>query len=79
MHCAWVYILTNNRHTVLYVGVTNNPSTRLWEHMSKQNPKCFTARYNIDKLIYYEGFSSTLEAIGKKKFIKENQENAKGR
>lgn len=70
MHCAWVYILTNNRRTVLYVGVTNNLATRLWEHKSRQNPKCFTARYNIDKLIYYECFGSIVEAIAREKFIK---------
>ena len=70
MHCAWVYILTNNRHTVLYVGVTNNLATRLWEHKSKQNPTSFTARYNIAKLIYYEGFTSIMDAIAREKFIK---------
>ena len=70
MHCAWVYILTNNRNTVLYVGVTSNLSTRLWEHRTKQNPASFTARYNIDKLIYYEGFTSIVDAIAREKFIK---------
>ena len=70
MHCAWVYILTNSRQTVLYVGVTNNLATRLWEHRTKQNPTCFTARYNIHKLIYYEGLDSIVEAIAREKFIK---------
>ena len=70
MHCAWVYILTNSRHTVLYVGVTNNLATRLWEHRTKQNPTCFTARYHIHKLIYYEGLDSIVEAIAREKFIK---------
>ena len=70
MHCAWVYILTNNRHTVLYVGVTNNLATRLWEHKSKQNPTSFTARYNIDKLIHYEAFTSIVEAISREKIVK---------
>jgi putative endonuclease len=70
MHCAWVYIITNNRHTVLYVGVTNKLATRLWEHRTKQNPTCFTARYNIHKLIYYEGLDSIVEAIAREKFIK---------
>ena len=70
MHCAWVYFLTNKRHTVLYVGVTNNLATRLWEHRSKQNPKCFTARYDIDKLVYYEAFTVIMEAIAREKIIK---------
>jgi len=70
MHCAWVYVLTNKRNAVLYVGVTNNLATRLWEHKTKQNPKCFTARYNIDKLVYYEGFTTIVDAIAREKFIK---------
>ena len=70
MHCAWVYFLTNKRHTILYVGVTNNLATRLWEHRSKKNPKCFTARYNIDKLVYYEAFTVIVEAIAREKIIK---------
>ena len=68
MHCAWVYILTNSRHTVLYVGVTNNLATRLWEHRTKQNPTCFTARYHIHKLTVKA--STIVEAIACEKFIK---------
>ena len=70
MHCAWVYILTNNRNTVLYVGVTSNLATRLWEHRTRQNRTSFTARYEVHKLIYYEGFNSIAEAIAREKFIK---------
>jgi putative endonuclease len=70
MHCAWVYILSNSRHTVLYVGVTNDLRTRFWEHCSKQDPKSFTARYSINKLVYFEGFESIVEAIVREKFIK---------
>ena len=70
MRCAWIYILANNRHTVLYVGVTNNLATRLWEHTSRLDKNSFTARYNVSKLIYYEGFTSIVEAIAREKFIK---------
>jgi putative endonuclease len=70
MHCAWVYILTNSRHTVLYIGVPANMASRLWEHKTKQDPKSFTAKYNVDKLIYYEGFNTISEAIIREKFIK---------
>jgi putative endonuclease len=69
-HRYWVYILTNHRHTTLYVGVTNNLSTRLYEHRTKQNPKSFTARYNICKLVYYEGFDVITTAIAREKYMK---------
>jgi len=70
MHRVWVYILTNNRHTVLYVGFTNDLARRLWEPRTKRRPKCFTARYEVHKLIYYEGFNSIAEAIAREKSIK---------
>lgn len=67
---AWVYILTNKNHTTLYVGMTNNLEARVWEHKIKYDPKSFTAHYNIDRLIYYEGFDSIVAAIAREKYIK---------
>jgi len=67
---SWIYILTNQHNTTLYVGVTTNLRTRLWEHRTKRDPKSFTARYNLYKLVYYEGFDSVLDAIDREKFIK---------
>jgi putative endonuclease len=52
------------------VGVTTDLPTRLWEHRTKRNPKCFTARYNIYKLIYYEAFELLTDAIEREKVIK---------
>lgn len=70
MSSAWIYILTNQHNTTLYVGVTNNLRTRLWEHRTKRNAGSFTSRYNLNKLVYYEGFDLILEAINREKFIK---------
>jgi putative endonuclease len=70
MHSAWVYILTSEQHSVLYVGVTTAIATRLWEHKTKMDPKSFSARYNISKLVYIEGFETLVEAIRREKFIK---------
>ena len=59
----YVYILTNKAKTVLYTGVTNNLKRRLQEHNEKLNPNCFTAKYNLNYLIYYEkqaGFNKQL-------------------
>ena len=67
---AWVYILTNKTNTSLYVGFTTDLSTRLWEHRTKQFPDSFTARYNICKLIFYQGFHSVESAEAKEKYIK---------
>jgi putative endonuclease len=66
---AYVYILTNKNNTVLYTGVTNNLTRRLLEHKHKVN-KCFTSRYNVYKLVYYETHSNIRDAIYREKKIK---------
>ena len=70
LNSAWVYFLTNNNNTTLYTGVTTELSTRLWEHKTSKDPKSFTARYNLSKLVFYKGFQSIREAIRYEKYIK---------
>ena len=66
----YVYILTNKAKTVLYTGVTNNLKRRLQEHNEKLNPKSFTAKYNLNYLIYYEKYGWIQQAIAREKEIK---------
>ena len=67
----YVYILTNKNKTVLYTGVTNDIRRRLKEHREKKNPKSFTARYNVEFLVYYEHFGWIQLAIAREKEIKD--------
>jgi putative endonuclease len=67
---GFVYIITNKHHTTLYVGVTSNLYTRSVEHREKLFPKSFTAKYNLDKLVYYEVFDSIVTAIKREKQLK---------
>jgi putative endonuclease len=67
---AFVYILTNKIHTVLYTGVTKNLKRRVLEHRTAQNPKAFTARYNCFKLVYFEFYPRVEEAIHREKQLK---------
>ncbi|QQR83100.1 GIY-YIG nuclease family protein [Candidatus Peregrinibacteria bacterium] len=67
---AFVYILANKWHTVLYVGVTNNLGRRLHEHKNKMNSGSFSARYNVDQLIYFEQSNDMEAAIEREKEIK---------
>jgi len=66
----YVYILTNRRHTVLYTGVTNNIWQRQFYHQTKVSSTGFTARYNVDCLVYYETFTNIRTAIAREKQIK---------
>jgi putative endonuclease len=67
---AWVYIMTNQSHSVLYAGFTTDLKTRVWEHSTKRNPASFTARYSVNKLVYYQGFLSVSEAESAEGYIK---------
>jgi putative endonuclease len=62
--------MTNKNHTTLYTGVTSKLKKRVFEHRNHRYPKSFTARYNLHKLVYYEGFCSIQEAIVREKQIK---------
>lgn len=66
----FVYMLTNSTNVALYTGVTNDLERRLWEHRNHADPKSFTARYHITKLVYYEQTSDVEVAIAREKQIK---------
>ena len=70
MNKFYIYILTNHpRHTVLYVGFTDNLERRIYKHKNKIF-KGFTAQYNCDKLVYFEEFSDKEEALLREKQLK---------
>jgi putative endonuclease len=60
--------MTNQHHTVMYTGVTNNLHRRVFEHCSGQSS--FTAKYRVTKLVYYEIISDINAAIAREKQIK---------
>ena len=64
-----VYIMSNARHTVLYVGVTNDLSRRVAEHKSSLI-KGFTQRYHATELVYFETCGRIDDAIAREKQLK---------
>jgi len=69
MHEYFVYILSNELNTVLYIGVTNNLIRRIYEHKNKLK-ECFTKKYNCTKLVYFEETNSIHTAIEREKQLK---------
>ncbi|WP_406825167.1 GIY-YIG nuclease family protein [Pedobacter sp. KACC 23697] len=67
---GYVYILTNFKHTVLYIGVTSELYFRIKEHKDKCYPNSFSARYNCNLLVFFEQFDSIEEAIIREKQLK---------
>lgn len=61
--------MTNKNNTVIYTGVTSNLTKRVYQHKSKFY-KGFTARYNCDKLVYFEEFDHISKAMAREKQIK---------
>jgi len=59
----------NKRNTVIYAGVTSNLQKRVYEHREKLIED-FTAKYNINKLVYYEVADNIESAIAREKQIK---------
>jgi len=64
-----VYILTNSRRTVLYVGVTNNLVRRVLQHRTGTGSR-FAHRYQADRLVHVEFFADARIAIAREKQLK---------
>jgi putative endonuclease len=68
-HVYFVYILTNASRRSLYIGVTNALKVRVKQHKEKEH-EGFTAKYNIDRLVYFETFQYIRAAIAREKQLK---------
>ncbi len=66
----YVYIMSNKPNGVLYIGVTDNIDSRIEEHKTKVFRKSFTAKFNCDKLVYFEEFENGYEASIREKQLK---------
>jgi putative endonuclease len=69
MRQFFLYILASRPGGALYVGVTSDLVRRIYEHKQKLI-KGFTARYGIDKLVYFEVYDTAYAAIQREKNIK---------
>jgi putative endonuclease len=66
---AYVYIMASSFQK-LYIGVTTDLRLRVAKHKNKSNPDSHTARYNIDKLVYFERYLLVVQAIRREKVLK---------
>lgn len=66
---GWVYILTNKRYGVLYVGVTSHLPARILQHRQGRGSQ-YAARYNLTRLVYYEWIPTIEDAIIREKRVK---------
>ncbi len=65
----YVYILSNKKDGVLYVGMTNSLLRRIYEH-KQEMIEGFSKKYHIHNLVYYEQYNDVRNAITREKQIK---------
>jgi len=68
-HEYYVYILANTFHR-LYTGVTNSLMVRVKQHKEAKDPRSFTARYRIHRLVYFQRFQYIQDAIRRETELK---------
>lgn len=64
-----VYLLTNKKDGVIYIGVTSSVIQRVWQHKNHMVDG-FSKKYNASLLVYFEMHGSMLEAITREKQLK---------
>ncbi len=69
MFTYFTYIMTNYARTVLYIGVTSNIQTRVWQHKNGEGG-VFTSTYKCHYLLHYEEYTNINDAIGREKNLK---------
>ncbi len=64
----FTYIMASRSHT-LYIGVTRDLEKRVFQHKWKEHDG-FTAQYNCDRLVWFEGYQDVTKAIAREKQLK---------
>jgi putative endonuclease len=65
----FVYLLASGRHGTLYLGMTNDLIRRVYQHKNMLLGG-FTARYGVDRLVWFESYDDPVSAITREKEIK---------
>ena len=70
MKQGFVYFMSNQNRTSLYIGVTNNLQRRVLEHKTGKG-SAFTKRYGLNALVYYEAVPEIKQSNSKGKAAQE--------
>ena len=72
----FAYLLASQPHGTLYIGSTSDLVRRVWEHKAKAVPG-FTAKYGVDRLVWFERHDTLEAAMLREKRIKSWKELGK--
>ncbi|MDZ7715780.1 MAG: GIY-YIG nuclease family protein [Balneolaceae bacterium] len=73
---GYVYILSNCKRNMFYIGVTNDLEYRILQHKEGKG-SAFTKRYKLKYLVYFEEYPNIKEAISREKQLKNWHHNWK--
>jgi putative endonuclease len=65
----FVYLLARKPHGTLCIGSTSDLLRRVWEHKAKAVPG-FTAKYCVDRLVWFERYDTLEAAMQRERRIK---------
>jgi putative endonuclease len=65
----FVYVLASKPHGTLYIGSTSDLVRRVWDHKVKAVPG-FTAKYGVDRLVWFERHDTLESAMIRERRIK---------
>jgi putative endonuclease len=65
----FAYLLASNPQGTLYVGSTSDLVRRVWEHKVKAATG-FTAKYGVDRLVWFERHDTLEEAMKREQRVK---------
>ena len=66
----FVYVLASKPHGTLYIGSTSDLVRRVWDHKVKAVPG-FTAKYGVDRLVWFERHDTLEAAMIRERRIKD--------
>jgi putative endonuclease len=65
----YVNLLASGRNKTLCLGVTNDLVRRVYEHKNKV-VRGFTRQYTVDRLVWFESYNDSVNAIAREKDVK---------
>lgn len=66
---GYTYIMTNKPRGVLYIGVTADIATRIWQHRNGTG-SAFCKKYGLTRLVLVEPHDDIVLAISREKALK---------
>jgi putative endonuclease len=65
----YVYLLASRKHGTVYIGITSDLVRRVYQHKTKA-VRGFTAKYDVEKLVWFETYDDPENAIAREKELK---------